>query len=432
MYDIAIIGGGPAGYTAAFEAVKNRMSVVLFEQGQMGGTCLNRGCVPTKYLSHVARKYYEAKCAEADGLLYQGIDIDYSKTFSRMNGIVSELRDGLRGRLSREAVEIVQGEASIDRNRTIACGGKTYEAKNILICTGAAPIESGIGDAVISDDILRMNAIPRRLHIMGGGTVAVEFAEIFRMLGSEVTIHIRADRILRKWDKEIAVGLTQSMKKKGIGIEKNCDFAQLAFEKDSVILSALGRHAVLPSFECRLFDIGANGGIVVDGCGWTGTEGVYAAGDVVEGSLQLAHIGMEQGRRAVRSMAGLETKEAAVPVKCIYPDQEIASVGLTAAEAEEKGIWAISAKYSMYANARTVISTQERGFVKILAEKESKKLIGAQLMCERAGDIATELALAINLGITVEEMLHSVRPHPSYAEAVAETLHLLEDKLNDI
>ena len=432
MYDIAIIGGGPAGYTAAFEAVKNRMSAVLFEQGQMGGTCLNRGCVPTKYLSHVARKYYEAKCAEADGLLYQGIDIDYSKTFSRMNGIVSELRDGLRGRLSRETVEIVQGEASIDRNRNVVCGGKTYEAKNILICTGAAPIESGMGDGVTSDDILKMNAIPRRLHIMGGGTVAVEFAEIFRMLGSEVTIHIRADRILRKWDKEIAVGLTQSMKKKGIGIEKNCDFAQLAFEKDSVILSALGRHAVLPSFECRLFDIGANGGIVVDGCGWTGTEGVYAAGDVVEGSLQLAHIGMEQGRRAVRSMAGLETKEAAVPVKCIYPDQEIASVGLTAAEAEEKGIWAISAKYSMYANARTVISTQERGFVKILAEKDSKKLIGAQLMCERAGDIAAELALAVNLGITVEEMLHSVRPHPSYAEAVTEALHLLEDKLNDI
>lgn len=430
MYDLAILGGGPAGYSAAFEAVRYNMSVILFERDAMGGTCLNRGCVPTKYLSHVARKYYELRESENDGLSCQSLQLEFAKTRSRMEDIVLALRTGLKDKLDKDGIKVISGNAGIKGVGLVECNGCTYEAKNILIATGSAPAAPMVPNAKTSDDILAVERVPERLHIIGGGTAAVEFAEIFRMLGSEVTVSIRADRILRKWDREIAVGLTQSMKKKGIQINKNSDFSAFEVSPEEVVLSVVGRQAVLPESQGNLYDIGEAGGIVVDGNGQTKTEGVFAAGDVTEGSSRLAHIGMEQGRRVVQFIVGKEMKKESAIIQCIYLDQEIASVGLTEVIAKEKGIEIVSAKQNMFSNARTMISTKERGFIKILAEKQSGRIVGAQLMCERAGDIIAELALAVNSKITVSEMLCSVRPHPSYSETVTDVLRVLEEKLD--
>lgn len=430
MYDLAIIGGGPAGYSAAIEALGRHMSVVLFERGAMGGTCLNRGCVPTKYLSHVARKYYELGTSENEGFSFQSLKFEYDKTLIRMKNIVSSLRNGLEDKLYKDGITLIKGNARIKSGGLIESNGCTYETKNILIATGSASLNPVVPDALVSDEIFRIYKVPKQLHIIGGGTVAVEFAEIFRMLGSEVTISIRGERILRKWDKEIAVGLTQSMKKKGIKINKNCDFSMFETSPDEVVLSAVGRKPVLPKTEGNLYDIGSDGGIQVDDNGQTKTKGIFAAGDVVEGSYQLAHIGMEQGRRVVRFIAGEKLPKESTAIQCIYLAQEIASVGLTEVDARENAIKTVSAKQNMFSNARTLISTQERGFIKILAEVQSRKIVGAQFMCERAGDIVAELALAVNLGITVDEMLCSVRPHPSYSEAVTEVLCSLKEKLD--
>lgn len=432
IYDLAIIGGGPAGYSAAFEAVRCRMSAILFEKEEMGGTCLNRGCVPTKYLAHVARKYYEAKYTQHDGVSFQDIRIDFDKTTSKMNHIVGTLREGIRGQLYKDGIAIVKGDACIQGKGIVECNGEVYEAKNILIATGAEQVKPVVMGAVSSDDILKLNQIPEKLHIIGGGTVAVEFANIFRMLGSEVTVSIRADRILRKWDKEIAVGVTQSMKRKGILIQRNCNFSEFKTEAGTIVLSATGRQAVLPKTKEVLFETGTTGGICTDSYGQTKTEGIYAAGDVVEGAVQLAHIGMEQGIRIVRRIDGKRPKQEYSVIKCIYLDQEAAAVGLTENEAIENGIEVVSAKQNMYSNARTLISTDERGFIKILADKKTRQIIGAHLLCERAGDIVSELALGINQGLTVDEMMASVRPHPSYMEAVTEALRILEDKLDEI
>ena len=429
MYDLAILGGGPAGYSAAFEAAGYRMSVVLFERDAMGGACLNRGCVPTKYLSHIARRYYELRTGENDGLSFRCLTLDFDKARARMESIVSSLRRGLEDKLDRDGVSVVSGNAEIVGGGLIVCGGRSYEAKNILIATGSAPAAPVVPGAITSDELLKAGEAPKRLHIIGGGTAAVEFAEIFRMLGSDVEITIRADRILRKWDKEIAVGVARSMKKKGIRINTGADLSVFDAPPDEVVLSATGRQAVLPGVQSGLYETGRTGGVVVDGNGQTKTEGIFAAGDVIEGSARLAHIAMEQGRRVVRFIAGEKTGKDFAVIQCIYPDQEIASVGLTEAEARERGIEIVSAKQTMFSNARTVISTQERGFVKILAEKQSGKVAGAQLMCERAGDIASELALAVVHGITVGEMLRSVRPHPSYSEAVTDALRSLEEKM---
>ena len=428
MYDLAVVGTGPAGYSAAFEAVRNGLSVVVFEKEDLGGTCLNRGCVPTKFLSHIARKYSELQTAESEGICCREVSLDYTKARERMREIVSSLRSGLEDRLSRN-VTVIRGSAEIRGAGQVVCGGTSYTAKSILIATGTVPARNIFPGALNSDELLRLETVPSRLHIIGGGTVAVEFAEIFRMLGSRVTVSFRADRLLRKWDREISVGIAQSLKKKGIQINSSCDFSAFTVDPDETVLCAISRIPQLPGTGCSLFETGENGGILVDADGQTATAGIYAAGDVVEGSPCLAHVAMEQGKQVVRHILGKDTKTGSAVVRCIYLDQEIASVGLTESKAKEKGIAYIAAKQPMFSNARTMISTAERGFVKILAEKNTHAVLGAQLMCERAGDMAGELLLAVNLGITVEEMLQSVRPHPSYCEAVTEVLSALEEKI---
>lgn len=429
MFELAIIGGGPAGYSAAFEATRYGMSVVLFEYDNVGGTCLNRGCVPTKYLLHVARKFQDTQKGD-DGIFFQSLGIDYDRTKSKMESVIASLRTGLSENLKKSGIEMVSGNAAIKGSGVIDCNGKEYSAKNIIIATGSITKPPLVPGALTSDEALNLDHIPEKIHIIGGGTTAVEFAEIYNMLGCNVRLSIRGDRILRSWDKELSVGLSQSMKKKGIIINKSCDILSMSIPDDEVVISAIGRAANIPSVEADLFDIGANGGIIVDRKFETKTKGVFAAGDVIEGSVHLAHTAMDQGRQIVKYIAkGIEPKEACV-IKCIYPNQEIASVGITEAEAKENGIDNAVAKQTMYANARTIISTDERGFMKVVASKTDGKILGAQLMCENAGEIIAEFAMAIDQGMTASEMLKSVRPHPSYCESLQDVIRTLEDKIN--
>ena len=430
MFDIAIIGGGPSGYSAAFEAIRHGMSVVLFEYDHVGGTCLNRGCVPTKFLLQVARKKRDAQKTD-DGILFQSIRIDYYKTKIKMESVITSLRTGLAEKLKKSGIEMVYGNATIKRCGVIECNGEEYNTKNIIIATGSIPKSPVISGALTSDEVLGLDQIPDRVHIIGGGTIAVEFAEIFRMLGSSVSISIRGERILKNWDKEIAVGITQSLKKKGVMINKGCNVNSFSISDNEVVISATGRTANLPTVKADLFDIGDDGGILVDKHFQTKTQGIYAAGDVIEGSMQLAHIAMEQGRQIVRFIAsGIEPEQASV-IKCIYSDQETASVGLTETETKERGIKSIVAKQTMYANARSIISTEERGFMKVVVSKADGKILGAQLMCECAGEIITEFAMAIDQKMTVADMLKSIRPHPSYCEALQDALRSLEDMLDN-
>ena len=438
MYDLAIIGGGPAGYSAAYEAINANLSVVLFEKQDIGGTCLNRGCVPTKYLSHVARLYSDAKTST---VIEGDIRFNYGLAHSEMMHVISRLRSGITEGLT-DRVTVIEGNAAINDAQNVTCNGNKYEAKNILIATGTAPIPCilsstpclprHLSSVISSDELLQMTESPAELHILGGGSIAVEFANIFSALGANVSIYIRGDRLLRTWDKEIAVGITQSFKKKGIKIYTKCDFSKLELQTGT-ILSAMGRNPVLPQMPADLVEL--KDGIVVSETGETKTSHVYAAGDVIQNSPKLAHIAMEQGRNVVRHIIGEDIvrcngnynyNDKCNVIKCLYLDQEVASVGYTESkeskETKESSVEIVTGKATMYSNARTMISTQERGFIKISAEKHSGKIIGAQLMCERASDLIAELALAINQGLTCKQMLHSIRPHPTYCEAVTEAL----------
>lgn len=426
----AVIGGGPAGYSAALEAVKFGWDVVLFEKSQMGGTCLNRGCVPTKYFAYAAQTIERLHSASKDGIVVLKSQIDFLQMQERKNQIVSTLRENLIQQLQNNRIQIVFGSAQLLNERSIQCGSMIYEADAILLATGAKPAPALLPDARDSDYLLACEQIPKKLHILGGGVIAVEFAALFQTLGSQVTLSIRGDRILRKWDREIALAITQRLKRQGVRIQAKCDFSRIEPEKEAFLLSATGRVPQLDGIDPAFVAIGPQGGICADHCGKTKTKTIYAAGDVLESAPQLAHISMEQGKQVVRTLAGVSTATPAAVVQCIFAGQEAASVGLTEAEAKVQGISVVSAKQTMYSNARTMISSGERGFVKLVADASSGKLLGAQWLGERAGDLIAELALAINQELSVRELQASIRPHPSYCEVVTEAAEMLEGKLS--
>lgn len=430
-YDLAIIGGGPAGYSAAFEAAGRGMKVVLFEKEFLGGTCLNRGCVPTKYLAHASELYAKAKELDDYGIQVSGVTVNPPVMNEKMNQIVSSLREGLRQQIFRQQIDLVDAYARIQEQHVILADHQQYEAEYILIASGSKPVQPFTNKAITSDEILRMCSVPKTIKIIGGGIIAVEMAHIYSSFGTEVTLCLRSRRILRKFDRDIANGCTQILKKRGVVILPDCSAERLQqIQKNSSgpVLSAIGRVPNFESEEALRLGIAYDYGIVVDDAGRTSVPSIFAAGDVIKDSPMLAHIAIEQGRRAVRAMNGEHLPEPGVVVQCIYVQPEIAAVGIAEAQAAEKGISVISGKQTMAANARTMISAKERGFIKITAKADTGEIVGAQLMCERASDIAAELALAVNCHLTVDDLLHSVRPHPSYCEAVWEAAAALKKK----
>lgn len=432
IYDLVIIGGGPAGYSAALEAVKYGLSVILFEKEQLGGTCLNKGCVPTKILTHSAEIYSQIRNSSKYGIASENAKIDFSVTTKQMNGIVEQLRDNLRTLLQQKKIEIVAGRAGIKDPHTVECQNTRYVTKNILIATGSEAAEPLLKESFGSDETLRLERIPNKIKIIGGGVAAVEFANIFNKFGSDVTIAIRGERILRKWDKELAVSISQSLKKQGVKIITKCTEKDFSDGEFDIIISLVGRIPRLNGIDNLSITLDNNKAIITDEFGRTNIENIFAAGDVVSGSPMLAHIGMEQGRRIARYIAGEAVSNPSVIASCIYMSPEIATVGFTEAEAKANGIETITGKQNMASNARTMIAMEERNFIKVVADRSSHKIIGAQLMCNRASDIVSEFVVAINNGLTIENIRDSVHPHPSFSEAIIDVMNIMIERANGL
>ncbi len=428
-YDLGIVGGGPGGYSAAFEAAKNGLNVVLFEMDKLGGTCLNRGCIPTKYLAHIANIRSDLAVAQEMGFVAKNDLVNFKAIQAKKNLVVDSLYSNLRESLTRAKIKVVNGAASVNTAGSILCGSDEYRVDKIIIATGAIvglPLTDGF---LNSDGVLKMGDLPETVKIVGGGTVAVEFAQIFRRLGAEVRIQIRGDRLLKNWNREVSSSVTRLLKEEGVQIETKCETERLK-EKDALLcISAMGMQPSLSGLNTDLFDIGESGGIIVDGYGETKTKDIYAVGDVVEGSSQLAHHAMEEGRRTVRHIVGLEVPPRACRIRCIYLHPEIAEAGITEEQARADSLSTVSAKVLLYSNSMNMIYGGKRGYIKLLADKEKGILIGAQVMGERASDFISELALTINAGIPVRECIESVRPHPSFSEGISDAFYALREKL---
>lgn len=466
QFDLVIIGSGPGGYVAAIKAAKLGKKVALVESRDIGGTCLNRGCIPTKTLMHSSHLYYEAQHLQELGISIDGIKLDHEKLRERKDNVVGRMRQGIVGLLEANKVTIIHGQAQITgpkkievrslftdevQTSSMESGIQKLHTERILIATGSKPIIPRLEGAdlpgvITSDELLSLEKTYQRLLIIGGGVIGIEFATIYQEMGYEVEIIEALDRILPGMDKEISQSIAMSLKKKGVTIHTKAkvtkilsdDEDNLACEytaKDTTyttkaegILLAVGRRANIEG----LFSDGLS--IMMDGANIqvneefeTSIPGIYAIGDVVNRAGQLAHAASAQGVFTVERMFGHTASiNLSVIPSCIYTTPEAASVGMTEEEAIQAGYCVKVGKYPMLGNGKTLLSGGERGFIKVIADADTHQILGAVLLCDRATDMVGEFASAIVNELTIKNMASVIRPHPTYSEAITEAAEDIE------
>ncbi len=449
MYDLAIIGGGPCGYTAAERAGAAGLRVVLFERKALGGVCLNEGCIPTKTLLYSAKIYDTARGGDKYGVSAADVAFDYKKIVDRKNRVVRRLVAGIGAKMKAHEIQVVAGEATIIGRTAerieIGCNGETFRAKNLLIATGseaALPPIPGLAEAfegrhvLTNREILAMNERPDSLVIIGGGVIGMEFAGFFGSLGTKVTVIEMLDKILGPTDAEISAMLQETLAKKGIEFHLGAkvvhiDDQRVTFEKSGEshtvdgekILLSVGRRRNTADFGLETLGVKLDGGrIKVDSRMRTNIAGVYAAGDVA-GPYQLAHTASREAEVAVNQILGIEDAMHydAVP-SIVYTNPEIASVGHTEATASAASIAHRVVRLPMAYSGRFVAENEGvNGVCKVLIDSE-ERVIGVHLLGNPAGEIIWGAALAIERRMRVGELQKIIFPHPTVSEILKEAL----------
>lgn len=448
-YDLMVVGAGPGGYEAAIRAAQEGMKVAIIERGELGGVCLNRGCIPTKTLMHSANLYRELMEARRYGLSVGEIGFEIEKIYARKEEVVSRLREGIKFLLSANRVDCIAGHAVLKGPGTVQVGAELYEAERILLAVGSEPSLppiAGVEQALTSDDLLDQSVLYPRLTIIGGGVIGVELADLFAALGSEVTILEEMERILPVQDREISQNLSMLFGRQGVRIvtratvsrievvggERVCHFVQQGQVQQvcsDAVLIATGRRANLGGLLGKGVQLRCDQGIIVNDHFQTSLPGVWAIGDAVQGAAQLAHVAAAQGLNAVADMLGKEPEiDLLVVPSCIYTNPEIASVGWTQMQAEAAGCAVKIGKSGAMGNGKSLIEAQEQGFAKLVFDAESEVLLGAQLLCGRATDLISELATAVANHLTAGQLARVIRPHPTFAEMVTEAVEDLHGR----
>jgi len=454
MFDLLVIGAGPGGYTAAARAAKLGLSTAIVEERSWGGTCLNRGCVPTKTLLHASEVYRSAADGAAIGIHAEGLRADIPEIFAYKERISRQLCGGVESLLKGAGVTLLRGRAVITAPGSVRVTGEDggdYEARRILIATGSVPVRPpipGLELAMTSDELLEgTDHLYRSIVIIGGGVIGIEFATFYAGLGCEVTVIEGMDRLLPNMDKELGQSLALILKKQGVkvftnamvqSVEKTGEDIAVNFtckEKSETVsgeavLCAIGRRPYCDGLFADGISVEMNRrSIAVNERYETSIPHIYAIGDV-SAKIQLAHVATAQGIACVDLLYGREnhTSMSVVP-SCIYCRPEIAVVGLTEAEAKEAGIPVKVGKHVMFDNAKTLIADPGRCFMKFVAHAETRELLGAQLMCEHASDMIGGVSQALANHMTVDQFLLAMRPHPSFEEAMTAALKDLVQKL---
>lgn len=445
-FDLTVIGAGPGGYVAAIKGAQSGMRVALIEEREIGGTCLNRGCIPTKSLMHSANLYRQISQSSLFGINTTGLNFDVEKIYSRKDDVVSKLRGGVEFLLSANKVELIRGKGQITGKDTVKIGDRIIKSKNILIASGSTPARPPIPGldlpgVITSDEMLNNQGRDyQSLIIIGGGVIGMEFAGIFSSLGCQVTVIEAMDRILSTLDREIAQNLSMILKRRGVSINTGamvnrieqkdgnliCHFTQKEEAKEAlgqVVLVAIGRRPNLEGLFTQDVDIKINKGIVVNENFQTSIPGIYAIGDVISGGIQLAHVASAQGLTAVDHMLGLPAQiDLNTIPACIYTEPEIAYVGISADQAKAQGLAVKTGKFPMSGNSKSIIEEEDRGFIKLVFDEKTNVILGAQMMCGRATDLISEMSTAIASKLTLADLGSVIRPHPSFTEGVTEAV----------
>ena len=457
-YQLIVIGAGPGGYTAALRAAALGLHTAVVECREVGGTCLNRGCIPTKTLLHASQVYRDAVDGAGMGVHAAGATFNMEEIFAYKRSVSEKLRGGIHSLLKSAKVDLIEGVGRIaapgEVDVTAADGTVTrYTAERILIATGSVNVRPPIPGlelpgVMTSDELLEgSDRLYDSLVIIGGGVIGVEFATFYRNLGCAVTLVEGMDRLLPNMDRELGQNLQQILKKQGVEVLTNAMVQSLEQTENGLavhvlqkgtektvtgekVLCAIGRRAYWDGVFAEGMTPACRGkSLLVDENYRTSIPGVYAIGDA-SSVVQLAHVAAAQGTACVERMCGVaDHVDLNVIPSCIYSTPEIAVVGVTEAEAKEQGIPAVAGKCTMFGNARTVIEDPGRCFMKLVAHAETHEILGAALMCQHASDMISQISAAMVSHQTVEDLRRVMRPHPSFEEAMTEALDNLAGKL---
>lgn len=451
MFDIAIIGGGPGGYVAAEKAGKNGLSTILFEKKDLGGVCLNEGCIPTKTLLYSAKLYDHARGSEKYGIRAEGVELDYKKMTDRKTKVIRKLVAGVGLRMKNAGVQVVKAEALIE-GRTeeglirISAAGESYEAKNLLICTGSESfippipgLDLQANDAIVTNrELLAMKEAPSSLVVIGGGVIGMEFASLYNSIGIEVHVVEMLPEILGALDKEISAMLRTRYAKKGVHFHLSCkvtgieghrvtfvdtEGAEHVVEGDKILVS-VGRRPNTQGLGLDTLGVALERGAVkVDDHMRTNAEGVYAAGDITGFSL-LAHTASREAEVVINNLCGHDDtmRYDAIP-GIVYTNPEVAGVGLTEEEAQKRGIEYTCHKLPMAYSGRFVAENEGgEGVCKVITDKESGHVLGVHMLGNPCSEIISSACIAIEQGMSVCEFERVVFPHPTVAEIIKETV----------
>ena len=446
-FDVAVLGGGPGGYECAIRCAQLGLKTALIEARELGGTCLNRGCIPTKALLHGAEIYAEAKAGSDFGLILDGLTLKYDRLAAYKDEKVKKLVRGVEALEKANGVEVIRGFGRLTGPNGMDVAGRKVTYDKLILAMGSAPARPpvpGMDTAFTSDDVLSATQIPSGAVIIGGGVIGMEFATLFSCLGKKVTIIEMAPDILPVpgCTPEITGKIKAVLKKKGVEFITGAKVTEVVkgrsvrFEKDgrveerksSTVIVCAGRRPM--TRDCGLENIGLEtdrrGFIPVDDHLRTSVKDVYAIGDIT-GKIQLAHVASAQGMVAAANCAGKdETMRYDRVPSCLYTSPEIAWVGLTEEAAKEAGHEVVTGSFNVAANGRSLVMNENTGFIRLVTDKADGRILGCQMLAPRATDMIAEVAAVMEMEGTVEQLSHVIHPHPTVSEIIKEAAHDVE------
>lgn len=431
-YDLIVIGSGPGGYATAATAAAMGRRVAIVERDLLGGTCLNRGCIPTKALCRSAEMALMMPKAQSLGVNIDGYSLDYSAAAERKNSVTDTLREGVATVL--KDVEVLHGNARITNGNTIEVNGELYQARQIIIATGSRPATLNIPGAELamdSDRMLGATTLPKSIAIIGGGVIGMEFASILNAFGVTVTVLEYCNEILPGFDEDVAKRLRMSLKRRGVSIvtgaavtsiTPGCTVNYTAKNKEKnidaeMVLTAVGRRAVLPEgLDAAGVATDDRGYIITDEKMATTAPGIYAVGDV-NGRCMLAHAATAQGRVAL----GLRQQLDVVP-SAVFTTPECAMVGMTEQQCRDRGV-AYRAGNAIYrANGKAIAMDEPDGMVKILVDGQSDNILGCHICGTHAADMVQEVAVAMSAGMGAGMLMATIHGHPTLSELIVDAV----------
>jgi dihydrolipoamide dehydrogenase len=443
QYDIVVIGAGPGGYVAAIKAAQSNLSVALIEKQEIGGVCLNWGCIPTKAMLKSAKVYLQAKHAADYGILLNADSVhpDWKQIVARKDKIVKRLTGGVASLLKKNGVVLYQGEGVIADKETIHVNGEILKTKNLILATGASNVvppipglKEGIEKGLVKDNrsLLSIPVMPKRLVVIGGGVIGVEFATLFASFGVPVIILEKLPAILTTIDDEVRDAFLKIFKRQGVQVLVNAEVVEVqagavsyrldgkleTVEADTVLLS-VGMRPNVKGLENLNLEL-EKGAVKTDETLRTSVKNVYAIGDL-NGKSMLAHTASAEAIVAVNTVLGKQDRidYGKIPA-AIYSFPEIVTLGLTEKAAREQGKDIVVSRFPIQANGKSLSDGETEGFIKLIADAKYKEILGVHILSSSATELAPELTLAMHLEATAEDIAHSVHMHPTASEIIQE------------